>query len=183
MYRGTKAFYGIILGILLMHFTHNILGQKPGSCSGTALDWSPPDASFTVEVPIPLEPSVTDFRDKSQTIYTSIQLYGATKSGCTYVVYDLALSSKGSNRSIKDKLGGLEFMIGGDGEYDYTDKYMALGAFNAREIIYSTQNKKGLFIDAGDRIYILGLASENRSDLDSDIAKHFFTSFRLKASK
>jgi hypothetical protein len=55
----------------------------------------------------------------------------------------------------------------------------------ARELLFISPNKssKGLIIDAGDRIYVLGLAVDDAKNLNSSVAKHFFETFQLAPHK
>jgi len=145
--------------------------------------WSPPDKAFSINVPVTLKDAKTTYKDTSHSGYKTIKLFGGKKSGYVFVVYDLDLVEEATKRSLEDKLGGLEFVLGGDDDYEFVETYIKIGGLDARQIVYANQNKKGLIIDAGGRIYILGLSTKDRKDLDSAVAERFFTSFRLLNEK
>jgi hypothetical protein len=83
--------------------------------------------------------------------------------------------------SSEEKLAGLQFVIGGDDDKSFTERFMQTKGFKSKEIIYLNKNNKGLMIYLGDETIVLGLFTENRKDLDSIIAKQFFPSFHLSS--
>lgn len=169
--------FSIILILFVMSPFNDTFGQnqKP---KVTGL-WYSPDNTFTIKMPIKLKEIKGEFADESQSGYRSIKLFSAKKSNYSFQVFVLDIVEKNRKLSPKDKFEGLEFVLGGDDDQHFTEKYLKIDGLTAREIIFSEQNSKGLMIDAGDRVFILGLASKNRKDLDSEFAKRFFTSFHL----
>ena len=83
------------------------------------------------------------------------------------------------------KLKGLEFLIGGDGQRPTRETVVRVDGLPAREVLFVGPSKcsKGLMIDAGDRIYVLGLVVNVCEDLDTASAKRFFRTFHLKRHK
>jgi hypothetical protein len=155
----------ILVGICSVELN---LGQNRIS-GETIIVWSPPDKSFTIEVPAKLK------EDKET--YESTMLFGAVKS--TYVLKVHIIDNENEKLSSKEKFAGLEFVIGGDDDHEFTETYLKIDNLDAKEIVYKNLNAKGLMIDAGNRIFVLCLASKNRKELDSIVAKRFFTSFHL----
>lgn len=141
--------------------------------------FSPPDTTFSIEVPVRLKEDKDEYKeDKSM---KSIRVFGGFTHKMSFLVY--ATTYKDGDKSIneipKEKLGGLEFLIGGDDDYDFAERFIEVDGFPTREVIYKNQNAKGVMIDAGEQVFILCLAVKNRRDLDSKIANRFFSSFHL----
>lgn len=131
--------------------------------------WSPPDNSFSVEVPVKLK----EYKDT----YESTKSFAAIKSA--YIIVIHIFEGENTKETSKEKLGGAEFTIGGDDDNDFVERYFKIDGLTAREVFYAKQNVRGIMIDAGNRVYILGIKAKNREDLDSDMARRFFSSFRL----
>jgi hypothetical protein len=107
-----------------------------------------------------------------------VKNYGAEKNGLTFVVYVLKYKHF-STESTENKFGGLFFTIGGDDDHEFVEKNGKIDGFPSQEIVYRKQPKKGLFIDAGNTVIVLGIAAKDRKDLQSSEANLFFSSFRL----
>ena len=148
--------------------------------------WSPPDKTFSIKVPAELKEekgAYTDgVADNDASLYKAISVFGGTtKSDQAFLVVTLKLTEKAKRLNTEKKLGGLEFLIGGDDATPTDDKLIQLGNLRAREVLYSSDEgcSKGLMIDADRQIVVMGLASSSCKYLKSDVAKHFFSSFRL----
>ena len=156
----------LITMFLLLLPTQNFGQQKP---------WVSPDKTFSVEVPVTLR--------KEETSYYGFILFGPTTGDSVFLVYIYRPEKKKRKLSFKDKVDGLEYVLGGDDDHDFSETYKKINGLDAKEIVYKKQNKKGLLIDAGDKTYILGFGSKTREELDSPAVKAFFTSFRLLKTK
>jgi hypothetical protein len=162
----------IILLLTALAASQSGLAQNKDK-GGTPTVWSPPDKSFTIEVPIDLE-EMHDYQSKA---------YGGVIAGYTFQVVILDATESIRKLPLKEKLRGLQFFVGGDDDREFVETYSTIGGLPAKEILYQKQNNRGLMIDGCDRIYILALHTKDRKDLDSDIAKQFLTSFRTLESK
>lgn len=149
--------------------------------------WSPPDKSFTVDVPVKLDEIKGEYDDISHEGYKSIKLFGSSESNGSYGTFEvviLELSEK-EKRPVQGKLEGLEFLIGGDDQKPTKDAFVKVDGLPARELVFSSPDKcsKGLIIDGGERIYVLGLVVNVCKDLESTVANRFFESFHLTHRK
>lgn len=170
-------FFGLI--ILFATTAPLSFGQKRKSKK----NWLSPDKSFALTIPIKLKN--TDLyggADKNSPEYTSIKTYEGSISDHYFLVLVLDYGKDIKNKEIKEKFGGLEFVIGGDDDHKFEEKYLKIDNLNAKEITYLNQNKKGLMIDTGKQIIVLGLIVGKRENLNSVVAKEFLSSFRLLQS-
>jgi hypothetical protein len=131
-------------------------------------------ADFEVDVPVPLQ--------KDRTAFSGFTLFGAKNDKFVFLVYVYDAKAQGASDS-SDKLLGLEYVLGGDDDADFSQEDVTIDGLPARKIVYRHQNNAGLLIDAGDKVFILGLAVKNRKDLNSVIANRFFASFKLNVVK
>jgi hypothetical protein len=149
--------------------------------------WSPPDNSFTIEVPVNLREVTGEYRDESKERFRSIRLFGTSEAEATFGVFEVVILdlSKKEQLNANDKLKGLEFLIGEDDQKPNKDTVVRVDGLPAREVQFVGPGKcsKGLMIDAGDRIYVLGVVVNVCEDLDTASAKRFFKTFRLKRHK
>lgn len=149
--------------------------------------WSPPDNSFTIEVPVDLREMKGEYNDESQERFTSIKLFGTSEAEASFGVFQVVILdlSKKEQRNVNGKLKGLEFLIGGDDQRPTKETAVRVDGLPAREALFVGPSKcsKGLMIDAGDRIYVLGLVVNVCEDLDTASAKRFFKTFHLKRHK
>ena len=129
-----------------------------------------PNGLFSVEIPALLR--------KDNTNYPDTTLYGSTIGDCVLVVYVIRHPSD-LRLSFNAKIDGLEFMLGGDDDHDFSQELLRIGKYHAKKILYTKQNNQGLLIDAGDYTFVVGFASKNRKDLNGKIAKRLFSSFRI----
>ena len=86
---------------------------------------------------------------------------------------------------VNGKLKDLEFLIGGDDQKPTRETEVRVDGLPAREVLFVGPSKcsKGLFIDAGDRIYVLGAVGKVCEDLDTATAKRFFETFHRRRHK
>lgn len=145
-----------------------------------SVKWSPPDKTFSVEVPVGLKEIEGEYPDSDPDGFEKIRLYGEVSGNYTFRIVVLDLLEKLKQLPSDQKLNGLQFMVGGDDDREFTEKYVKIDGLNAKEIVYIKQVNKGLLIDGCDRIYVLALHTKDRKDLDSKVANRFFSSFRLK---
>lgn len=146
--------------------------------------WSPSDKSFSVETPVALLEQKSEYDDKSEPQIEPSRAFGAETSEYTFLITVFGLRKEDIGADLEEKFGGVQFLIGGDDDHDFTERLLKINGLNAKEVVYRKQNNRGLIIDAGARIYVLGLAVKERKYLDSEVANRFFRSFRLlKRSK
>ncbi len=144
------------------------------NCTATksTVKWKSPDSLFTVKVPRQL-------RLEKSSYPKEIKAYGRVVGKCVFVVYVIRLPADESKGSFSDKIDGLQFMLGGDDDHDFSEEMLNVQTFKAKKTLYAKQNTQGLLIDAGRYIFVLGFTSKNRSNLTSKQAKDFFESFRI----
>lgn len=149
--------------------------------------WSPPDNSFTIEVPVNLREIKGEYNDESKERFRSIKLFGTSEAEASFGVFEVVILdlSKKEQFNLNGKLKGLEFLIGGDDQNPTRETVVRVDGLPAREVLFVSPGKcrKGLMIDAGDRIYVLGLVVNVCEDLDTASAKRFFKTFHLKRHK
>ncbi|GEM_PF-6093609 len=143
------------------------------------IKWVSPDGSFSVISPVKLKKLKAPHKDESRTAFNSMEFYGGRQGENAYVVYVYDWIEKRKLLSFEDRIKGIEFILGGDDDKEFTSTVREINGFNAKEIIFSDQNIRGLIIDGNGKTYVLGLSAENRSELNSDATDRFFTSFRL----
>lgn len=146
--------------------------------------WHSPDRTFTVDVPLKLEEIQGEYDELDKARYKSIKLFGSSQKeaesgGMTFQVIVLDLTDKAAHEPQK-KLAGLEFLIGGDDEKPTLKSTTIIAGLRAREMIFGETKvcQKGLIIDGGRRVFILGVAT-NCENLTLPAVKRFFESFRL----
>ncbi len=141
--------------------------------------FSPPDKTFSVVAPFRLKKHKSDYGVGDS--ISSIKLFGGSKSKTVLAIYVVTYEKgdKNINEIPEEKLGGMEFMVGGDDDHDFSERFIEVDSFPTREVVYKNQNAKAVMIDTGERVFILCLWSKNRKDLESKIANRFFTSFHL----
>ncbi len=149
--------------------------------------WSPPDNSFTIEVPVKLREIKGKYNDESHERFRSIKLFGTSEAEASFGVFQVVILylSEKEQRNVSGKLKGLEFLIGGDDQRPTSETELRVDGLAAREVLLVGPSKcsKGLFIDAGDRIYVLGSVGKVCEDLDTATAKRFFKTFHRRRHK
>lgn len=150
----------------------------PAAGQHSRITWTPPDQSFSVETPVPLERQPDEYGDPDPEFQSSS--YASKTPRGAFILTIIKWSKQKVQSLVDDRFGGLQFMIGGDDDHDFKERSLKIDGFPAKEIVYDKQNNRGLFIAAGDRIYVLGFAGKTRADLKSDAANRFFSSFRAK---
>ena len=177
----------VLVLILVLTFTSFFGSAQKGSSNKMKNVWSPPDKSFTVEVPVKLEEIKGEYDDISKEGYKSIQLFGSSEADVHYGVFEVVILdlTEKEKLNVKGKMEGLEFFIGGDDQKSTKETMVKVDGLTAKEVLFIGPNKcsKGLIIDAGDRIYVLGLAVNACKDLSSRVAKRFFITFHLMRRK
>lgn len=149
--------------------------------------WSPPDNSFTIELPVDLREIKGEYDDENKEGFRSIKLFGSSEAEASFGVFEVVILdlSKNEQLNVNDKLKGLEFLIGSDDQRPTKETVVRVDGLPAREVLFVGPGKcsKGLMIDAGARIYVLGLVVKVCENLDTATAKRFFKTFHLKRHK
>ena len=161
--RNPIIFVGLFLG----------LGCSPILGQGSL--WSPPDKSFTIQVPQNLKAD-DSYGEESEP--NAVKTFVATWKKKAFLVMILKYSNYCAT-STKEKFDGLFFVIGGDDDDDLTETAIKVEGLPARQVLYNKRPNKGVFIDAGDTVYVLGFASEEKKDRNSNSVRKFFDSFKL----
>ena len=152
--------------------------------------FSPAGMGFRIEVPS--KPHRIDdlYGDADPNGYSSIDVYGVSQSSPLRREYQIIVlvPSEGMLKedSRGNKLGGLQFTIGGDDAEPTSQSSIRVNGLKGREFIYDFPNaealghRKGQIIDAGKKIFILIYATDASSDLNSSATGRFFMSFKTK---
>lgn len=176
----------IPLGLLIVEAMCVTAAQKDGVTKMKRM-WSPPDNSFTIEVPANLQEIKGEYTDESKERFRSIKLFGTSEAEASIGVFQVVILdlSKKEQRNVNGKLKGLEFLIGGDDQNPTRETELRVDGLRAREVLFAGPGKcsKGLFIDAGNRIYVLGAVGKVCEDLDTATAKRFFETFHRRRHK
>lgn len=141
--------------------------------------WVAPNNVFSVDVPVELKLVDAELTDNDPEGYEKSSLFNGANKSLNFKVVIIELREKDAKSRTEDKLAGLEFVLGGDDDHEFSAEFLKIQGLNSKEIVYKNQNNKGLMIDAGDKIYILGVTTKNRKDLNSKLANRFFKSFCL----
>lgn len=141
--------------------------------------WTSPDRSFSVCIPVSPEEQQDEFNDESGKSYKSVKTFGGREADLAFLIVVLELSEMEKRHNTREKFTGLQFLVGGDSDHDFSESYSKVGGFPVKQIIYANQNNRGLLVDTGDKVFILALQSKQRKDLRSLLANQFFSSFKL----
>lgn len=141
--------------------------------------WCSPDGSISLKVPFAMSlgkdwGESQSPRAESEPGYDSIIQFGATSEDLTFILYILKPNKLTQKEPLEEKLGGLEFTIGGDDDHDFAETWGTFAGHPSRKIVYRKQNNIGFMIDAGERIFVLGVNADSRKDLDLPAVKKFF---------
>ncbi len=165
--------------ILFLAFGMNIKPQDRMT-PNYELTWAPLDKRFQIVVPEELRAVETDkLKDDQHIVFGHNKLYAAWQDKYAIGIYEFVLTSRGKKRTLDEKLDGLEFLIGGDANYDFAKTPLKINGLEAKLVTFRNSNAKGLMIDGTDRLYVLFLVTKDRKDLDTEMAKNFFSSFKL----
>jgi hypothetical protein len=169
----------IILSTLNFSVAQTKKGSQNTRSKTRKILFSPTDKSFSIAVPVRLKEDKDAYKEEKS--MKSIRVFGGFTSKMVFLVYEITFKDGDINikEPTKKKVGGMEFLIGGDDDHDFAEAFMEIDGFQAREVVYRKQNAKGIMIDAGNRVYVLCLASKNRKNLQSVVANRFLNSFHL----
>ena len=173
-------------GLLILVAIGVTAGQKDGVTKMKRM-WAPPDNSFTIEVPVDLREMKGEYNDKTHERFRSIKLFGTSEAEASFGVFQVVILdlSKKEQRNVNGKLKGLEFLIGGDDQRPTRETEVRVDGLPAREVLFVGPGicSMGLFIDAGDRIYVLSAVGKVCEDLNTATAKRFFETFHRRRHK
>jgi hypothetical protein len=151
--------------------------------------FAPAHLGFRIEVPSKPHRIENEYRDLDPKGYKSIFVYGPREPARVTTAYEIIVlvpseamrtASGGAN-----KLGGMEFTIGGDDAEPASQASINVNGLVGKEFIYHSPDaktlghRKGRIIDAKARIFILIYAANTASGLKSSAAARFFNSFRV----
>lgn len=151
--------------------------------------FAPAGRGFRIEVPSKPHPIKNEYGDIDPKGYKAIYVYGPKKSVSFKQAYEIivlvpSLAMRKQNGGA-NKLGGLEFTIGGDDAEPARESPVKVNGLDAKEFIYHSPDaetlghRKGRIIDARTKIFILIYATNTASGLDSPSATRFFNSFEI----
>lgn len=166
------------------------------SLASDAQSWrvySPPDKSFTVELPASMQ-RVTFFEgkhgasnepgldaDKNVASYAALQ---TTPEVREYGVIVIDGKSKELDSAEREKrVAGLDFVIGGDDATPTSVQTVHASTLTGKEYVYAKEIAEGIYtrgrvFDAGERIYVIVFRARTAKDLNSPDAERFLNSFR-----
>src|SRR5215213_3217905 len=163
-----------------------LVGSK---CTNAQSSWqvfSPPDKSFTVELPTqprrPLnkeESAESIFENiKSAYVYTLKLRSNDPVPDFSFGV--LYLSKPLSNPKFDETVNSNMLWIGGDDKHFSKESDVIVSGFHGREFIYEKGIASGraLFINAGSRIYVMLFHTEVEGDISSEAVSRIFRTFK-----
>ena len=144
--------------------------------------FAPPGLGFGIDVPSKPQRIRDLYGDTDPKGFKSIDVFGSRVFQIIVLVPSTAMlqETKGEN-----KLGGLEFTIGGDDAEPATESTINVNGLKGKEFIYhfpdaeTRGHRRGRIIDARTRIFVLIYATKTASGLNSSAAVRFFNSFRV----
>jgi hypothetical protein len=164
------------------------LGAKTSKSSWQV--FAPTGLGFRIEVPSKPNRIKNEYGDIDQRGYKAIYVYGPRETSHRSSAFEIIVLVPSEAMSKEsggvNKLGGLEFTIGGDDAEPASQSTINVNGFQAKEFIYhfpqakKLGHRKGRVIDAKTRIFILIYATNTASGLKSSAAVRFFNSFKLR---
>ena len=163
---------------------------------GYAQSWriySPRRDNFSVRLPAPLR-RVTFFEGKHGASngrgargQKGIRFYATQQTSPRVREYGIVvIEDSEERRSIlgDDRIGGLEFLIGGDDAEPTSESDVRVNGLAGKEFVYGKAIAEGTYtrgriFDIGHRTYVLVFRAKAAEDLVSSDATRFFDSFRL----
>lgn len=151
--------------------------------------FAPPGLGFRIEVPSKPARIKNEYSDIDSKGYKSIYVYGPRESSRKTSAFEIIVlvpsDAMRKENSGVNKLGGLEFTIGGDDAEPTSQSPIKVDGLQGKEFIYhfpeaeKLGHRKGRVIDAKTRIFVLIYATNTASSLQSPAAARFFNSFKL----
>jgi len=163
------------------------LGAKTAQSSWQV--FAPARLGFRIDVPSKPHRIENEYGDRDPKGYESIYVYGPRKPAHVSTAYEIIVLVPSEAMRTEDgganKLGGLEFTIGGDDAEPASQSSINVNGLEGKEFIYhfpdaeTLGHRKGRIIDAKTKIFVLIYASNTASGLKSSAAARFFNSFRV----
>lgn len=166
-----------------------LVGSMIAHAQSSWLMFSPPDKSFTVELPEkPQRPKPPNNKEESSGF-----LFKNIKSGYAYTFslrkndpvpdfsFGVAHLSKPISDSRFDESANSNMLwIGGDDKHFSKEADVVVSGFHGREFVYDKGNASGraLFINAGYRIYYMMFHTEVEGDISSEAVARIFRTFK-----
>jgi hypothetical protein len=185
-----KTFVVSALTLLLLVTPYNFAQtSRPLSNQSRNQRWqiySPPDNSFSVESPVPLQIESEGERQEGISFYVAC-LSSPIARNFGIVVID-GNHAEWSPETSENRTDGLWFLIGGDNAEPTRETVVRANGLTGKEYVYSRESRNGFFargqiFDAGERIYVIVFASSAAEDLTSSDAERFFASFRPRVRR
>lgn len=179
-----KVIFRILLVLLIASFESNAQGWRV---------YYPPDKSFSVKLPVPLQ-RVTSFEGEHGTSTSApVETHKAVLSYVAFqtkpkvreygvIVID-GKSKESSPAERKKRIKGFEFFIGGDDVTPTSERSVHVTGLTGKEYVYAKEIADGIYtrgrvFDAGERIYVIVFRARTAEDLNSLAADKFLNSFR-----
>lgn len=151
--------------------------------------FAPAGLGFRIEVPFKPARIKSEYGDIDPKGYKSIYVYGPRETSRRTSAFEIIVLVPSEAMSKENggvnKLGGLEFTIGGDDAEPTSQFPINVNGFQGKEFIYhfpeaeKLGHRRGRVIDAKTRIFVLIYATNTASSLQSSAAARFFNSFKL----
>lgn len=155
--------------------------------------YSPPDKSFSIELPAPLR-RVTFFEGKTGAsseagldVDKNVSSYAALQSAPKVREYGVIVID-GRSKELdpverRKRVAGLDFVIGGDDATPTSKSTVQANGLTGKEYVYAKEIGDGIYtrgrvFDAGKRIYVIVFRARTAEDLGSPDAERFLNSFR-----
>lgn len=151
--------------------------------------FAPAGLGFRIEVPSKPARIENEYGDIDPKGYKSIYVYGPRETSHRTTTFEIIVlvPSEAMNKENggANKLGGLEFTIGGDDAEPTSQSRINVNGLQGKEFIYhfpeaeTLGHRKGRIIDAKTKIFVLIYATSTVSGLKSSAAARFFNSFKI----
>ena len=162
-------------------------GEKSAESSWQV--FAPARLGFRIDVPSKPRRLENEYGDTDPKGYKSIDVFGPRERAnltSTYQIIVLVPSEAMlTDAGGANKLGGLEFTIGGDDAEPASTSSINVNGLEGKEFIYhfpdaaKLGHRKGRIIDAKTKVFVLIYATNTASGLNSSAAARFFNSFRV----
>jgi hypothetical protein len=151
--------------------------------------FAPAGLGFSIEVPSKPARIKNEYGDIDPKGYKSIYVYGprqtSRRTSAFKIIVLIPSDAMSQENGGINKLGGLEFTIGGDDAEPTSRSSITVNGFKGKEFIYHFSEAEefghriGRVIDAKTRIFVLIYATNTAVSLQSSAAARFFNSFKL----
>ena len=168
----------IVLILMSVYSTRPCFGQH--TKLGGSKMWSPPDKSFTIEVPVKLKEVKVGDKNYFDLGYESSKSFRGEEASRFFTVAIINLDDSRAKMNSKEKFNEFDLISRNQNPANpFPEKYFDIDGLPAKEVLVEIWHQRYMVIDGGDKLFMFALGVKNIKDLNSVVAKRFFTSFHL----